>query len=46
MEVETFRDFLIRVIRSGKLAAGRVKPIYDAFYSPAPFNKSFEPTAK
>jgi cell fate (sporulation/competence/biofilm development) regulator YmcA (YheA/YmcA/DUF963 family) len=32
--LETFRDFLIRVIRAGKLAAGRVKPIYDAFYSP------------
>lgn len=32
-EHETFRDFLIRMIRSGKLAAGRIKPIYDAFYS-------------
>ncbi len=30
---ETFRDFVIRMIRSGKLAAGRIKPIYDAFYS-------------
>jgi hypothetical protein len=32
-ESETFRQFLIRMIRSGKLAAGRIKPIYDAFYS-------------
>jgi hypothetical protein len=31
-EHETFRDFLIRMIRSGKLAAGRIEPIYDAFY--------------
>ena len=30
---ESFRDFLIRVIRSGKLTPGRIKPIYDAFYS-------------
>jgi hypothetical protein len=30
---ESLRDFLIRMIRSGKLAAGRIKPIYDAFYS-------------
>lgn len=33
-EHETFRGFLIRVIRSDKLAAGRIKSIYDAFYSP------------
>jgi hypothetical protein len=32
-EHETFRDFLIRIIRSGKLKAGSIKPIYDAFYS-------------
>lgn len=32
-EQETFRDFLVRMIRSGKLAAGRIKIIYDAFYS-------------
>ncbi len=32
-EHETFRNFLMRMIHSGKLAAGRVKPIYDAFYS-------------
>ena len=30
---ETFRDFLIRMINSGKLSAGRIKPLYDAFYS-------------
>jgi hypothetical protein len=30
---EAFRGFLIRMIHSGKLAAGRIKPIYDAFYS-------------
>jgi hypothetical protein len=30
---ETFREFLIRMIHSGKLASGRIKPIYDAFYS-------------
>ncbi|MBV9209037.1 MAG: hypothetical protein JOZ52_00325 [Acidobacteria bacterium] len=29
---ELFRDFLLRVIRSGKLKAGNVKPLYDAFY--------------
>jgi hypothetical protein len=29
---ETFRDFLIRMVRSGQLAAGKVKTIYDAFY--------------
>lgn len=30
---EQFRDFLIRVIRSGKLSPGKIKSIYDAFYS-------------
>lgn len=30
---ETFRDFLIRMIKTGKLAAGRIKPVYQAFYS-------------
>jgi len=30
---EPFRGFLIRMIQSGKLAAGRIKPIHDAFYS-------------
>lgn len=30
---EPFRDFLIRMIRSGKLAAGRTEPIYNSFYS-------------
>jgi hypothetical protein len=30
---EKFRDFLIRNISSGKLAAGRIKPLYDAFYA-------------
>jgi hypothetical protein len=32
-EQETFRNFLLRMIRSGKLSAGRIKSIYDAFYS-------------
>jgi len=32
-ERESFRDFLTRMIRSGKLKAGNIKPIYDAFYS-------------
>ena len=32
-ERESFRDFLIRMIRSGRLKAGRIKPINDAFYS-------------
>lgn len=32
-ERESFRDFLIRMIRAGKLKAGNIKPIYDAFYS-------------
>jgi hypothetical protein len=30
---ETFRDFLIRMIKTGKLAAGKIKPVYQAFYS-------------
>lgn len=29
---ESFRDFLVRAIRSGRLRAGNVKPVYDAFY--------------
>ena len=29
---ETFRDFLIRMVRSGMFAAGKVKTIYDDFY--------------
>ena len=32
-ERESFRDFLFRMIRSGKLKAGSIKPINDAFYS-------------
>jgi hypothetical protein len=27
-----FREFLLRVIRSGKLSAGKIKPLYEAFY--------------
>lgn len=30
---ETFRDFLVRIFRTGKLSSGRIKPIYDGFYS-------------
>lgn len=30
---ETFRDFLVRMIRTGKLAPGKIKRIYDDFYS-------------
>lgn len=30
---EKFRDFLIRNIKSGVLAAGRIKPLYEAFYA-------------
>ncbi len=30
---EKFRDFLIRMIRSGELAPGRIKIIYDNFYA-------------
>lgn len=30
---ESFRDFLLRMIRSGKLKAGNIKQINDAFYS-------------
>jgi hypothetical protein len=30
---ERFRDFLIRMIQSGELAPGRIKVIYDNFYS-------------
>jgi len=29
---ELFRDFLVRMIRSGKLSPGKIKPIYDTFY--------------
>lgn len=29
---ESFRDFLVRMIRSEKLAPGKIKPIYDRFY--------------
>jgi hypothetical protein len=32
-EHESFRDFLVKMIRSGKLKAGNIKPAYDAFYS-------------
>lgn len=31
---EKFRDFLIRMILSGELAPGRIRIIYDNFYSP------------
>ncbi len=30
---ETFRDFLLRIIKAGKLTAGKIKPLYQAFYS-------------
>jgi hypothetical protein len=30
---ESFRDFLIRMIRTGRLAPGKIEPIYNAFYS-------------
>lgn len=30
---ETFRDFLIRMIKTGKLASGKIQPLYQAFYS-------------
>jgi hypothetical protein len=30
---ENFREFLLRMIGSGKLAAGTIKPLYDAFYA-------------
>jgi hypothetical protein len=29
---ETFRDFLVRIIRSDKLSPGKIKSIYDNFY--------------
>ncbi|MGD8537640.1 MAG: hypothetical protein PVI66_02855 [Candidatus Aminicenantes bacterium] len=29
---ETFRDFLVRIIRSQKLAPGKIKSLYDRFY--------------
>lgn len=29
---ETFRDFLVRMIRSRKLAPGKIKSLYDSFY--------------
>ena len=34
---ESFRDFLVRAIRSGKLGAGNIEPTYKAFYrDPSP----------
>lgn len=30
---EPFRDFLVRMIKTGKLSAGKTKLIYDAFYA-------------
>lgn len=30
---ESFRDFLLRAINSGKLSAGKIKPLYDSFYA-------------
>ena len=30
---EKFRDFLVRMVRSGRLAAGRIRPLYEEFYS-------------
>lgn len=30
---ELFRDFLVRMIRSGKLSPGKIREIYDNFYS-------------
>jgi hypothetical protein len=31
---ETFRDFLVRMVRSRRLASGRVRALYEAFYLP------------
>ena len=31
---ERFQNFLVRNIRSGGLAPGKIKPLYDAFYAP------------
>ena len=31
-KAESFRDFLIRVIREGKLGAGSIRQVYDDFY--------------
>ncbi len=30
---ESFRNLLLRAINSGKLSAGKIKPLYDAFYT-------------
>jgi hypothetical protein len=30
---ETFRNFLVRMIETGKLATGNIKPTYDSFYA-------------
>jgi len=32
---EHFRDFLVRMIRSGRLGAGNIRTLYDAFYADA-----------
>jgi hypothetical protein len=44
-EREAFVTF-IRMIHSGKLKAGSIKPIYDAFTPGAPANKSLHLTAR
>ena len=33
---ESLRAFLIRMARSGRLAPGRIQPLYDAFYAASP----------
>lgn len=35
---EEFSEFLVRMIQSGKLAPGRIRPLYERFYA-APVNK-------
>lgn len=32
---ETFRDFLLRSLRTGKLSAGKIQSLYDDFYNPS-----------
>ena len=30
---QSFRDFLVKMINNGKLSSGKIKPLYDKFYS-------------
>jgi hypothetical protein len=45
-EKEDFREFLLRMIRSGKLETGKLKPLYRAFYAEGAVEPSFDRTRR